>query len=214
MLWMNRVLGVGLILVAAGSARAVTLIDFESIPTGPQASGFLSSYGIASVIQSGGVTAFEVRDMSDPDAIVPSGVNMFLPGGFYYPNAGVATTTLTFSTPVNYFQFKKYAEAQAPYTYGIAGWKAEAYDAANVLVDSDGINFSGGLDFPSTSTQTYNLSGANPIQSVVISVNYNYQSTSGTVPIDDFQFDPVPEPGSVLGMVGLAIIGAMRRRKR
>lgn len=200
--------------IGVSSARG-NFINFESVPTGVLAPDALASYGISSISQSGSgiVDPVQCRYMAGPDHIVPSGVNMFMPAGYWYPNQGTATTTLEFSTPVNSFSFKKLAEAEAPITVGIAGWKVEAFDESSTLVDSDGINLAGGLDFPSPGpiNQSFALSGSTPIKTVVFTVNFNYMSSIGTVPVDDFQFDPIPEPA--LGGAALVLHALCRRHR-
>jgi PEP-CTERM motif len=202
------------LLACAGrqSASALT-INFESIPAGSLASNALAAYGISSITSSGG-TAVAVYDYgSEPDIKAPSGTKVFLPSGGSFPTpTGFFDTTLTFAAPVPSFQFSKIAEVNAPYTYGIAGWRARALDASNGIVAEVQKNLNGGLDFPSPlPNQTFLLQGSANIKSVVFTVNYNFQSTSGTVGIDDFVF--VPEPGTLslaaMGIVGLAV---MRRR--
>jgi hypothetical protein len=197
-----------LILFASFGQRSLLAltIDFESIPTGSLASNSLAAYGISSITSSGGGTGVAVYDYgSEPDIKAPSGTKVFLPSGGSFPNPnGFFDTTLTFASPIPSFQFSKIAEVNAPYTYGIAGWRARALDASNAVVAEVQKNLSGGLDFPSPlPNQTFLLQGANTIKSVVFTVNYNFQSTSGTVGIDDFTF--VPEPTS-LALAGLAAI--------
>ncbi len=197
----------------ASSASAVT-IDFESIPAGSVASNFLAPYGISSVTSSGGGTGIAVYDYgSEPDIKAPSGTKVFLPSGGSFPTpTGFFDTTLTFASTVPWFQFSKIAEVNAPYTYGIAGWRARALDSASNIVAEVQKNLNGGLDFPSPlPNQTFLLQGASPIKTVVFTVNYNFQSTSGTVGIDDFTF--VPEPAS-LALLCTAVCAALGIRRR
>jgi hypothetical protein len=201
--------------VAPPSQLLAITIDFESIPAGGLASNSLAAYGISSVTFSGG-TGAQVYDYgSEPDIKAPSGTKVFLPSGGSFPSpTGFFDTTLVFTDTIPYFGFSKIAEVNAPYTYGIAGWRARAFDAANNIVAEVQKNLNGGLDFPSPlPNQTFLLQGANTIKSVVFTVNYNFQSTSGTVGIDDFTF--VPEP-TTLALGGLATIGfgMVRRRSR
>jgi hypothetical protein len=101
---------------------------------------------------------------------------------------------------------------------GVAGWDATAYDAANDVVASVGVNLGGGLDYPPSPTPVqYTLSGANAITEVVFRSNYNYQSTTGAVEVSDFQFSApasAPEPGTLLLVgCGFALIGVLRTNK-
>jgi hypothetical protein len=197
------------------TAARANFIDFESVPAGTLASNALASYGISSISNTGSGTYVDAqcRDMTGPGDVIPSGVNMFLPAAYWYPNSGIAATTLTFSTPVNSFSFKKLADSNVPLVIGIAGWKAEAFDESAALVDSDGIGFAGGLDFPSPLPhQSFTLSGPAPIKTVTFTINYNWMSTIGTVPVDDFQFDPIPEPA--LGGAALAFLALYQRHHR
>jgi hypothetical protein len=194
--------------LCASSASAV-LIDFESISDNGS-SGMLSSYGISSITQTGGTLPFQARSFAaEPNILCPSGSHVFLPGGHWYPGYGIVTTTMTFATPITGLSFKKAGDTSG--TYGMAGWKAEAYSPSSALVASTGIGFASGLDFPSPSIQSFALSGTDSIQTIVFSVNYNYMSSSGSVLLDDFSYTLVPEPAS------LAIIGAgmmLPRRRR
>ena len=92
----------------------------------------------------------------------------------------------------------------------MAGWKADAYSPTNALVDSEGIGFASGLDFPSPTIQSFNLAGADSIQTVVFSTNYNWMSTSGSVLLDDFSYSFVPEPMSA----GVVVAGSLLLRRR
>jgi hypothetical protein len=194
------------------SASAIT-IDFESIPAGSVASNFLAPYGISSVTSSGGTSPAVYDYGSEPDIKAPSGTKVFLPSGGVFPSpTGFFDTTLTFTTAVPYFQFSKIAEVNAPYTYGIAGWRARAFDSGSNIVAEVQKNLNGGLDFPSPlPNQTFLLQGASLIKTVVFTVNYNFQSTSGTVGIDDFTF--VPEPAS-LTLLCTAVCAALGLRRR
>jgi hypothetical protein len=188
-------------------------IDFESLPTGAAGSGLLAPFGISSITSSGG-TGAQVYDYgSEPDIKAPSGTKVFLPSGGSFPTPnGFFDTTLTFANVVPSFQFSKIAEVNAPYTYGIAGWRARAFDVNNVVVAEVEKNLNGGLDFPSSlPNQTFLLQGVNPIKTVVFTVNYNFQSTSGTVGLDDFTF--VPEP-TTCALMGLAALVVTLRRQR
>jgi hypothetical protein len=192
---------------AFGSSAAAITIDFESIPAGNVASNFLAPYGISSVTSSGGGTPVAVYDLTgQPDLQAPSGSKIFLPAGGAFPTPnGFFDTTLTFTDTVPSFQFSKIAEVNPPYTYGIAGWRARALDSSSNVVAEVNKNLNGGLDFPSPlPNETYLLQGASPIKSVVFTVNYNFQSTSGTVGIDDFTF--VPEPSGLV-LLGCALCG-------
>jgi hypothetical protein len=192
-------------------------INFEALPAGLLPANGLAAYGISSVTYSGG-TGAQVYDYgSEPDIKAPSPTKVFLPSGGSFPTPnGIFDTTLTFDAPMEFFQFSKVAEVNPPYTYGIAGWRARAFDVNNVLVDEVQKNLAGGLDFPSPlPNQTFLLDGTNRIKSVVFSVNYNFQSTSGTVGIDDFVYR-VPEP-SIFGMLsvgGMMLFGRRRKRER
>jgi len=220
---MSSIRILGLFTLAASLACGQVFIDFENITAGDQPSDFLAAYGIASITSSGGGTAIRVYDYgSEPIIVVPSGTKAFLPSGGLYPSpAGYFTTTLTFATPVTYFSFTKIAEQTIPghpsLTYGIAGWRAQAFDESGGLVDTAGIGLSGGLDFPSpTPNVEFTLAGSSYISSVVFTVNYNYMSSAGSVGIDNFQFAPVPEPtsGAVLaGVAALAGAWLIRRRR-
>jgi hypothetical protein len=198
---------------AIGTSVSAITIDFESFPAGSVASNFLAPYGISSVTSSGGTSVAVYDYGSEPDIKAPSGTKVFLPSGGSFPNPnGFFDTTLTFTSEVPWFQFSKIAEVSAPYTYGIAGWRARALDSSNNIVAEVQKNLNGGLDFPSPlPNQTFLLQGASPIKTVVFTVNYNFQSTSGTVGIDDFNF--VPEPAS-LTLLCTAVWGAIGRRRR
>lgn len=198
----------------AAYAHART-IDFESLPAGALPANGLAAYGISSVTSSGG-TAVQIYDYgSEPDIKAPSPTKVFLPSGGSYPSpTGFFNTTLTFEAPMEFFQFSKIAEVNAPYTYGIAGWRARAFDESNGMVAEVQKNLNGGLDFPSPlPNQTFLLQGANRIKSVVFTVNYNYQSTSGTVGIDNFVYR-VPEPSSVILSVMFGAVFVLIRRRR
>lgn len=199
----------------AVTSQAATLIDFESVPAGALASNALSSYGISSITGVGGNAPVSVRDMSDVanELSISSPVNAFHPPGFFWPNTGIATATLTFAQGVDSMSFTKIAETNTAngVTYGLPGWMAEAFDSSNNLVDTVGVGFGTGLDFPNTSILTYTLDGASPIDHVKFSVNYNGFSTAGTVYLDDFTLNFVPEP-TTLGLLGA--IGALALRRR
>lgn len=203
----------GLFALAASFAHGQVLIDFEDIPDGAQPSNFLAAYGIASVTCVGG-TGFSVHDYSNEDYIVvPSGAKVFLPSGGAYPEPrDYFTTTLTFTAPVSYFSFSKIAEriigAHTEITYGIAGWRAQAFDAVGGLVDTEGIGLTSGLDFPSPAPNAvFTLAGSHDISSVVFTVNYNWMSTSASVGIDNFEFAPaVPEPAMSAALAAVAAL--------
>jgi hypothetical protein len=209
----SLILGIGAVLFASSISSADVLIDFESMPGGDKPSDFLAGFGISSVVKGGGGTNFQVRSFSaEPTIVVPSGHQLFLPSGGSFPTpTGLFTTTLTFETPVTFFSFTKAGDTSG--TYGMAGWRAQGFDLNGALVDTEERNLSGGLDFPSPPPPvTFTLQGAEPIKSVVFTTNYNFQSTSGTVLLDDFRFAPIPEPtiGTIAGALGLI---AMRRRR-
>ncbi|MDZ4403637.1 PEP-CTERM sorting domain-containing protein [Prosthecobacter sp.] len=200
--------------VACGT---VVMIDFESITPGDQNSTFLQGYGISSVTTGGG--GLPTRVYADqPEAVLPSGTHFFTPSGGGYPNPAFSSapdyfyTDLTFVTPVEYFSF--YRATQNVPSYGTAGWQAVAYDAFNNVVDTEGVGLAGGLDYPPPANPVpYLLQGAADITKVRFRVNYNYQSTSGTVWIDDMQFNTTPEPSRCL-LLGLGLTGVMLRRRR
>lgn len=203
-----------IVCVLSSHASAVIKIDFESIPTGNVASNFLAPYGISSVTTSGGGTPIAVYDVTGQDLQAPSGTKIFLPSGGVFPTPnGFFDTTLTFTTAVPYFQFSKLAEKTSPYTYGIAGWRARALDSSSNILAEVQQNLNGGLDFPSPlPNQTYLLQGAGLIKTVVFTVNYNFQSTSGTVGIDDFTFVPEPTSVTLLSLAPCGLLGTLRRR--
>jgi hypothetical protein len=189
-------------------------INFESLPTGLLPANGLAAYGISSVTYAGG-TGAQVYDYgSEPDIQAPSPTKVFLPSGGSFPNPnGFFDTTLVFDTPMEYFGFSKIAEVNAPYTYGIAGWRARAFDASNNVVAEVQKNLNGGLDFPSPlPNQSFLLQGANRIKSVIFTVNYNFQSTSGTVGVDNFTYR-VPEPATA-ALLAVAALALTTRRRR
>lgn len=71
--------------MVSGARAAVTLIDFESIPAGAQASNFLQSYGISSVVYGGGGLAPVVYD-NLMHMVPASGTHIFAPSGGSYPS--------------------------------------------------------------------------------------------------------------------------------
>lgn len=199
----------------ASTSQAATLIDFESVPTGALASNALSAYGVLSITSVGGPIPTSVRDMSDVanELMISSPVNAFHPPAFFWPQTGTASATLTFAQGATSMSFTKIAEHNTSngVTVGFPGWKAEAYDSSNNLVDFEDDGYASGLDFPNTSILTYTLSGSSPIDHVVFSVNYNGQSTLGTIYLDDFNLSYVPEP-TTLGLIGAVGALALRRR--
>ena len=209
-------LALGLFLSTAVPSADARFINFESLPTGLLPANGLASYAISSVTYTGG-TGVQVYDFGgEPDIKAPSPTKVFLPSGGSFPTpSGFFDTTLTFETPMEYFQFSKIAEVNAPYTYGIAGWRARAFDSGGGVVDEVQKNLAGGLDFPSPlPNETFLLQGANRIKTVVFTVNYNYQSTSGTVGVDNFSYR-VPEPATAaLVSLGAVLLLAPRARPR
>lgn len=208
------VLAVGM---ASGARATVTLIDFESIAAGTQASNFLQSYGISSVVHGGGGTTPVVYD-NLAHMVPASGTRIFAPSGGSYPSPAFPSqpdyfyTDLTLDTPATYFSF--YRVTQSVGSYGTAGWQAVAYDALGNVVDTEGVNLAGGLDYPPPPNSVqYTLQGAADITKVRFRVNYNYQSTLGSVMLDDFEFDSVPEPAQGL-LLGLGAAGMLLRRRR
>jgi hypothetical protein len=203
-----------LTLCSAAHLANARSINFESLPAGLLPANGLADYGISSVTYAGG-TGAQVYDYgSEPDIAAPSPTKVFLPSGGSFPNPnGFFDTTLTFATPMEYFGFSKIAEVNAPYTYGIAGWRARAFDTSNNVVAEVQKNLNGGLDFPSPlPNQSFLLQGANRIKSVVFTVNYNFQSTSGTVGVDNFTYR-VPEPATV-ALVAFGVALSLSRRPR
>lgn len=207
-------LAVGFFCAALASSVSARTIDFESLSTGPMAPNGLDDYGISSVTYSGGTGPLVYDYGSEPDIQAPSPTKVFFPSGGSFPSpSGFFDTTLTFATPMEYFQFSKIAEVNAPYTYGIAGWRARAFDSGNVMIDEVEENLAGGIDFPSPlPNEVYLLEGINRIKTVVFTVNYNFQSTAGTVGVDDFTFR-VPEPHSLV-LLGLGLAAIIARRPR
>ena len=199
----------------ASAAGPTIFLDFESVATGPLTASELSGYGLSSVTGTGVAPGdvVSVRDMSnDTDLMISSGKNAFQPAGSYFPYAGISSTTIDFADGgLDSFSFTKIAEREAPYTYGITGWRVEAYDAANVLVDDEEDSFATGLDFPNPTILTYTLDGATPITRVIIRTNYNYQSNAGTVFMDDFTMVFVPEPAAASLVAAAACL--LRRRR-
>lgn len=199
----------------ASGSQAATLIDFESVPAGALASNALSAYGVSSVIGTGGIVPVSVRDMSDVfnELMISSPVNAFHPPAFFWPNTGSSTATLTFAQDLTSMSFTKIAEANTAngVTYGLPGWTAVAYDSSNNVVDSINVGYASGLDFPNTSIQTYTLDGSSPIHHVTFGMNYTGMSTAGTVYLDDFTLNFVPEP-TTLGLIGAVGALALRRR--
>jgi hypothetical protein len=208
-------IALGLVISAGASESSAVMINFESLPTGALAGNGLAAYRIVSITTSGG-TGAQIYDYgSGSDIQAPSPTKVFLPSGGLFPNPnGFFDTTLTFDTEMEYFRFSKIAEVAAPFTYGIAGWRARAFDGSNGLVAEVQKNLNGGLDFPSPlPNQTFLLQGANGIKKVVFTVNYNFQSTSGTVGLDNFEFR-VPEPTSlVLFGLGTVLLLSWKGRK-
>jgi hypothetical protein len=206
--WLVAFLAIALITVPA---RAFVLVDFESIPTGNPNANFLAAYGISSVITTGGVGDNVYDSTGDPTFVPASGTRFYWPSAGAFPSpTGIFTTDFTFTYPVNYFSFYKIGVTNP--TFGMAGWRAQAFDASNNVVATEDHNLSGGLDYPPPPTPTYYLlSGANPITKVIYSINYNYQSTTASAYFDDFQFDPVPEP-TTIALLPLAAAFLRRRR--
>jgi hypothetical protein len=215
---MNRrllTLFTALALCTVANLANARFIDFETLTPGLLPANGLADYGISSVTYGSG-TGAQIYDYgNEPDIKAPSPTKVFLPSGGSFPAPAfmLFDTTLTFASPMEYFQFSKIAEVNAPYTYGIAGWRARAFDSGGGFVAEVEKNLAGGLDFPSPlPNQTFLLQGANRIKTVVFTVNYNWQSTAGTVGIDDFRFR-VPEPASVAMLaVGTAFVVLSRRR--
>lgn len=217
---MLRVTLLAWVLAVSASPRAyatVTLIDFESVAAGTVASNSLQSYGISSVTFGGGGLAPVVYD-GLANMVMPSGTHLFAPSGGSYPNPAFPSTPdyfytdLVLDSPASYFSF--FRVTQDVPSYGTAGWQAVAYDALGNVVDTEGVNLGGGLDYPPPPTPVkYTLQGAAEITKVRFRVNYNYQSTAGTVMLDDFEFDSVPEPTHGV-LLGFGAAGMLLRRRR
>ena len=217
----SKVLGaIALTMFLALPAAAVgtVTINFDDLPNGDLPVGALSSYGINSITSSGGSVPAHVYDANDCPScgyVPPAGSHKFLvtAGGAYPGPTGYFYTTLIFDYATPFFSFYKLGYSVP--SVGVAGWSATAYNAADSVVDSVGVNLFGGLDYPPSPTAVpYTLSGSG-ITKVVFTSNYNYQSTTGAVQVGDFQFG-VPEPGTLPTFVfaGIALaIGVLRKRQ-
>jgi hypothetical protein len=212
------VTALGVLFVGFGPrAAAGTTIDFEIFSPGAKSSDFLIGYGISAVESTGG-TPFEVHDFSgDADIQAPSGMKVFLPSGGSAPAmGGMFFTSLIFSAEIPWFQFSTIAEVNEPYTYSNAGWVVRAFDVNDGIIDEIERGFNEGIDLASPLTnEVHRLHGSSNIKWVMFGVSYNFQSTSGTVALDDFVFEPVPEPAALsLVLVGSVLLFAMMRRSR
>lgn len=102
---------------------------------------------------------------------------------------------------------------------GVAGWSASAYDASDQLIASVGVNLAGGFDYPPSPTPVYySLSGNADITKVIFLSKYNFQSTTGSVQVTNFQYEvadaSVPEPSTLgLAFLGLAVIASASKRR-
>ncbi len=199
-----------LALVISPLNAVVIHVDFEefaSYANGTPPPDFLSGYGISSVVTPAPGLGDQIYNFApyNSDISIPSGDIMWganrgassSPTGNFY-------TTITFAQPVAYFQFTGFAE-ESPLTYGFPGWQAQAFDALNAVVDTDGVGWPGsnGGEYGLPNT-IYHLSGANPITSVVFSVNYQ-STTMGTIYVDDFEYDLIPEPSGLI-IVAIALL--------
>lgn len=195
------------------ASSSATLIDFETLPGGgtPPHAQVLASYA------SLGVTFGTLDPGNDPQSAVfqlnrvigpgPGGIFQSIPGwsiaegarslGFVDP-LNAFHILATFSTPVVSVAAETYA------AFG-AGFTMRAYDADGGLLatatappDPDDI-FKGVLE----------ISSVGAIASVVWTTSAPFGAGPG---IDDLEFEPVPEAGTLsLLVVGLSALGAARR---
>ncbi len=171
------------------AASGLTTLDFEGLPT-----TYYTLYGDQNI---GG---YYPGVTFGPDATILDRVIGGYTDSDYPPHSGNAVfwsppelnyVDITFDTPVSY--------VQGWFTFANPGY-LDAYDADGNLVDSDSMaaNYPGGNDMMSVSASN------------IKRVRVHGAFWTG----DDIAYEPVPEPSSIIALLGgLASLLAFRRRR-